>query len=132
MEPDDKIVEIEAAAAPKKSTRWKASADIEDLALSTLAPLVPIQLQASEKRFEEFYQHGYLLYQSGHYNEAKKYFFVLSIGDPKNAKYLFAVAATAHMLKEYGFAITMYSTAAIMDTENPLPLYHCADCFIRA
>jgi type III secretion system low calcium response chaperone LcrH/SycD len=111
--------------------RWKASKDIEDKALSALQGVLPTRLRASTHRLEEFYQRGYLLYQFGRYQEAQPYFHMLVLADAENAKYLTALAACYHMLKDYVSAIQLYTTCMFFEPDNPLPLYHTADCYTK-
>lgn len=110
---------------------WKASPDIEEKALEVLHGILPTRLRASERRLEEFYQRGYLLYQIGRYAEAQPYFNMLVLADPQNPKFLMALGASYHMQKKYASAIQMYSTILYFDPLNPLPLYHAADCYIK-
>jgi type III secretion system low calcium response chaperone LcrH/SycD len=124
--------EIEAMALDEGAKkRWKASPETEDQVLALLKGVLPIRLRANDKRLEEFYQHGYLFYVTGRYKIAKPYFQMLCFGRPDNTKYQMAVAACSHMLKQYPEAISFYTMILYFDTDNPMPLYHIADCYLK-
>ncbi len=51
--------------------------------------------------------------------------------DPVDPKYVLGLAACFHMLKEYKNAIQTYTMCLLLDPQNPIPHYHCSDCFIQ-
>jgi type III secretion system low calcium response chaperone LcrH/SycD len=131
MQPEEKP-ELQAREIDvQEKKRWKASQEIEDECLEILGKVLPTTLRASPARLEQFYDHGYMLYKFGRYNEAHPYFHMLTLADPENGKYLMASAACYHMLKDYASAIQLYSMTMFFEPDNPLPLYHMADCYIK-
>lgn len=88
-------------------------------------------LNLSDEVMEGIYSHAYNMYNRGMYSEASHIFRLLIMLDPVEAKYLMGLGASLHMLKEYKDAAAMYLLCSAYDSENPLPHYHCADCFIK-
>ena len=51
--------------------------------------------------------------------------------DYMTPKYILGLAASMHRLKDYKSAANIYLLCATMDTTNPLPHYHAADCYMQ-
>jgi len=116
---------------PKKKPKRRFKPEIEDAALSIVGQFLPTKLRASEKSMEMLYERGFLLYNSGKFQEALSHFSLLSIADPDNAKYTFGRAACHHMLHEFHKAIELYTMTAIIEPGSPLPFYYSSDCFLK-
>jgi len=80
---------------------------------------------------EGIYAQAYRLYNTGKYADATYLFRLLVMLNATENKYILGLAASLHMLKDYKSAIEAYTLCSIMDPENPLPQYHCSDCFIQ-
>lgn len=85
-----------------------------------------------DELMEVAYQYAYNLFQSGKYPEALPIFTVLHQLDPLEARYLFAVAATHHQLKDYLEAAAHYMIYKYLDPLNPVVSYHLYDCYMQA
>lgn len=113
------------------TTRWKPSPDIEDACIDLLKDIMPLKLRPTDLMIEKYYEKGYNQYKAGRYKQAVPFFQMLTVLNPKQTKYVMALAACFHMLKEYEEAITYYTLAAMFDDLNPLPQYHMAGCLIK-
>lgn len=129
-EPEEKpeLLEMDLHVTKKY---YQPTAKAEEEALMALKGALPTSMRASPARLEEFYQHGYMLYKFGRYKHAETYFHMLVLADPGNPKYLMALAACMHMQKQYLTAVQLYSTVMYFEPDNPMPLYHTADCYIK-
>lgn len=85
----------------------------------------------SNSVLESIYAQAYRLYNTGKYIDAVHLFRMLVIMNATEPKYILGLAACFHMLKEYDNAIQTYTTCSVIDAQNPVPYYHCSDCFIQ-
>ena len=88
-------------------------------------------LNLTDEVMEGIYSHAYNMYNRGMYKEASHIFRLLILLDPLEGRFLMGLGACLHMLKEYKDAAAMYLLCSAYDENNPLPNYHCADCFIK-
>lgn len=88
-------------------------------------------LGISDSDAEHMYAQGYQLYNMGKYKDARNIFSTLMMIAPTESKYLFGHAACSHMLKQYPAAAKVYVQQALIDTKNPIPYYHAADCYLE-
>ena len=89
-------------------------------------------LGMTPEMLEVIYQQGYLLFQSGKYDDALVIFNVLRLLDVTDARFTFAIAGCYHMKKEYLDAAANYLIYHEMDALNPIPPFHLYDCFNKA
>jgi type III secretion system low calcium response chaperone LcrH/SycD len=108
---------------------WKPAKETEEIALAIIKDVLPVELRANEKTFEECYQKACNLYKTGRYNEALPYLHMLNIGNAKEPRYMMAIAACFHMLKNFQEAAQYYILCGFLSEENPIPFYHLADCY---
>jgi type III secretion system low calcium response chaperone LcrH/SycD len=80
---------------------------------------------------EGIYAQAYRLYNTGRYKDSIQLFRLLVSLAPTEEKFILGLGACFHLLKEYSDAIDCYTLCASMNTENPIPLYHIADCLIQ-
>lgn len=80
---------------------------------------------------DSVYAQAYRLYNTGKYEEAIQQFRILIMMNSMETKYILALAACFHMIKDYPNAIQTYTMYSVLDPENPLPHYHTSDCFIQ-
>lgn len=85
----------------------------------------------SDEKVEAIYGQAYRLYNSGKYEEASQIFRLLMVLDSTDSKYMLGLAACLHMMKQYKNAVKVYTIAAILDGNNPIPHFHLSDCFIQ-
>jgi len=111
--------------------RWTPSREIEEQAILALKDALPLEMRASDADLEESYQKAYNLYQSGRFKDALPYFSLLCLARPNVPRFLMALGATYHMLKQYPAAITYYSLGYMLDPNNPRLQYHIADCWLQ-
>ena len=77
---------------------------------------------------ESQYANGYELYQEGRYKEATEAFTSLTILNPYEPKYWFALAAARHLDGDLSEALQAYLLSSAIDEENPTPLLQAARC----
>lgn len=110
--------------------KFEFSKQTQDEALAELEwGGMPTEFRASEAQIEEFYNIAYNMYRSGNYKDAVPILHLLMMGRPSEYKYVFALAACYHMLKQYETAVSYYVLCAVLDPKNPTPHYHEADCW---
>lgn len=81
-----------------------------------------------DSHLEAQYAHGYELYQEGQFEEATRAFTSLSILNPYEPKYWFALAAARHLAGDFAEALQAYLLSSAIDEENPNPLLQAARC----
>jgi type III secretion system low calcium response chaperone LcrH/SycD len=88
-------------------------------------------LHLGDETMEAIYGQGYNLYNQGRYKEASYIFRLLMLLDYMTPKYILGLAASLHRMKEYTTAANVYLLCGTLDSGNPLPHYHAADCYIQ-
>ena len=88
-------------------------------------------LNLTDDTMEAIYGQGYNLYNQGKYKEASYVFRLLMLLDYLTPKYALGLAACLHRMKDYKNAVNAYLLCGALDSKNPLPHYHSADCFIQ-
>ncbi|WP_108624241.1 SycD/LcrH family type III secretion system chaperone [Candidatus Similichlamydia epinepheli] len=90
-------------------------------------------LGLSNENMEAFYAWGFQFFEKKQFGEALQLFKVLTILDPLQWKYRYAVATTLHRQKNYQDAAKAYITSSMLkpDSYTPLPHYYAADCYIE-
>lgn len=78
---------------------------------------------------EYIYSHAYNLYNAGKYKDAIQIFHILMYLDDSDHRFLYGLAACYHMKKEYPKALVLYLGCQLVDPENPVLLWHIADCY---
>lgn len=78
---------------------------------------------------EGIYEHGYRLYQSGHFEQALSVFRFLKEFDGTDPRFYFSIAATLHQMKQFEEAAGNYFIYVNLEHNNPLGYYHMSDCF---
>ena len=76
------------------------------------------------------YSLAFSYYSTGRYDEALKLFKFLVLFDHLSQKFWIGLGSTHQMLKSYDEAIKAYAQAAILDLNNPKPMYYAAICHI--
>jgi type III secretion system low calcium response chaperone LcrH/SycD len=88
-------------------------------------------LQLGDDTMEAIYSQGYNLYNQGRYQEASYIFRLLMLLDYMTTKYILGLGACMHRMKNYKDAANIYLLCSTLDTTNPLPHFHAADCYIQ-
>jgi type III secretion system low calcium response chaperone LcrH/SycD len=111
----------------------KFNNETKELAFMVAEGSLSPSMMASEAQLEEFYERGCNLYNTGSYKGALPYFNLLNVSNPKDPRFLMAIAACYHMLKDYKKASEMYSFCIMVDTQrkSPYPCYHLSDCLMK-
>ena len=113
------ITEEEAAGiAENLLGLWKAG--------GTLAQAMGL----SPRECEAMYAYGHALYAQGKYNDAFKIFAQLVSYDHMDARYQLALASALQMTKRYEEALQQYMIVTVMRLDDPVPVYHCAECLL--
>lgn len=134
MESDPKSERIKKGAETVGQS-WKVDTkmDVSELMTEFMekksVPKEALDMRAQE--LEAVYGQAYRLYNTGKFKDAVDLFRLLIMAEPAESKYALGMAACFHMLKEFTNAVKAYSLYALMDTENPIPYFHQADCFIQ-
>lgn len=84
-----------------------------------------------EEKIEALYGQAYRLYNTGKYQDAIHIFRMLILLNPPQGKYMLGLAACFHMLKDWENAVKVYMICSMVDSENPIPLFHSSDCYIQ-
>jgi type III secretion system low calcium response chaperone LcrH/SycD len=79
---------------------------------------------------EALYSVAYNMYGAGKYQDSVRMFGILGLLDPMDYRFIFGAASSAHMLGQYVLAAMQYQLAAAMDSENPTPMLHTAECLL--
>jgi len=80
---------------------------------------------------ENLYAYGNNLFSSGNYKKAQQLYMGLCYLKPIEPRFLFALGATYHKMKDYPNAIYGYVHSANVDKENPQPMFYLYDCFMQ-
>lgn len=88
-------------------------------------------LGLTDAMVEGIYGQAYRLYNTGKYKDASQLFRLLLMINSSEPKYVMGLAACFHLLKEYQSAVDTYALLGVIDAQNPIPFYHCSDCFIQ-
>lgn len=87
-------------------------------------------MEISDDVIDEIYEHGYHFFQSGKFKDALAIFNVLNqLVGGSDPRYVFAIAATHHHMKNYHEAAGYYMLYEALHPTDPLPYYHLYDCF---
>ena len=106
------------AAAENMIGLWKSG--------GTLAQAMGLTADACEA----MYAHGHSLYAQGKYNDAFKIFAQLVAYDHMDSRYQMALASAMQMTRRYEEALQQYMIVTVMRIDDPVPVYHCAECLI--
>lgn len=88
-------------------------------------------MRISNSTLENIYSQAYNLYNTGKYIEASHLFRLLVLMNGIEPKYSLGLAACLHMAKDYKAAIQLYTVCATLSPQDPIPFYHCSDCFLQ-
>lgn len=88
-------------------------------------------LEFTDQMMEDLYQMAYHLYNSGKFGQALDIFRHLMILDFKSYRYALGTAACCHQMEDYPAALLAYTTAFLNEVNNPVPLYHGAECLME-
>ena len=89
-----------------------------------------IEKGIDDAQLNAVYSLAFSYYSTGRYDEALKLFKFLVMFDHLSQKFWTGLGSTHQMLKNYDEAIAAYAQAAILDLENPKPMYYAAICHI--
>ncbi len=92
--------------------------------------LMKAELGLEQNDIEAIYAVTYNVYSSGKYAEAMKLFGILSLLDPTDFRFVFGGASCLQMMGEYLTASVYFQLAGGLDTENPAPMLHTAECLL--
>lgn len=85
----------------------------------------------SEEMVEHMYFYGFRLYNNGQYKQACNVFQGLHALAPDETRFLLALAASYHRLKNYPQAVQFYYELAVKEPGDPLPFYYMYDCYYK-
>ncbi|MDB5839527.1 MAG: CesD/SycD/LcrH family type secretion system chaperone [Herminiimonas sp.] len=93
---------------------------------NTLASLLGI----SEESQEALYALGYNLYNQGRYDDAMHTFGFLLLHNHRDRRFYKGFGSCLQMQKRYQDALKYYGIASIMDLNDPVPVFHSAECLL--
>lgn len=124
---DEAITKVEPNATAEEKAKFK---EIIARVVNENAPLGEL-MGVTPQIKDIIYSQAVRLFKTGQYKQASVAFALLSSLDPENPIYTFGYAATHHMLKNFADAILAYKTAFYLDINNPMALFHIADCYVK-
>ncbi|MCX6957336.1 MAG: SycD/LcrH family type III secretion system chaperone [Verrucomicrobiae bacterium] len=93
---------------------------------------VPLYLSRglTEQDLDALYIIAYNLYSEKKYQRAVKIFETISFYNHFDKRGWIGTAACYQVLGRYNDAILCYSSASLIDIEDPLPIFHSIECYI--
>lgn len=79
---------------------------------------------------EALYRLGYGLYEQGRYSDSFKVFSLLVMQDHLEPRYVFGLGCACQMLGRHVDALQHYMAVAVARVDDPLPIFHAAECLI--
>lgn len=86
----------------------------------------------SEEALEVLYAFAYRFYRDGLYEKARDFFRYLTLIAAEDQRHWVGLAGASQMLKDLDQALQAYSFAAILDSKDPLPHFHAAECYFKS
>ncbi|EXJ15656.1 SycD/LcrH family type III secretion system chaperone [Imhoffiella purpurea] len=84
----------------------------------------------AREELEAVYGIAYNSYAGGDYQKARKLFQFLCFFDHLERKYWLGLGGCRQMLEDYAPAIEAYTFAMLLDSSDPAPPFHAAECHI--
>ena len=84
----------------------------------------------TSRECEAMYTHGHALYGQGKYEDAFKVFAQLVAYDHMDTRYQMALASAMQMTRRYELALQHFMIVTVMRLDDPVPVYHCAECLL--
>ena len=107
-----------ARAAENLTVLWRSGGTLGDA------------LDITADECEALYAFGHAQYQQGKYSEAFKAFAQATIYSHLEPRYQEAAGSAAQMLGRYEDALRHYLAVTVMRLDDPMPVYHCAECLL--
>lgn len=85
----------------------------------------------NKEQIEQIYTVAYYQYDSGDYKNAQKTFQMLCLLDHFQGRFFLGLGACSQQLEQYQTAIESYQSAAVIDFEDPRPIYYLGECYIK-
>jgi type III secretion system low calcium response chaperone LcrH/SycD len=105
---------------------------IAELAYQALTKNIPFYLLngLTKRQMDALYVQGYDLYSQAKYKEALPFFQALTFYNYLDQAGWLGAAGCYEMLKKHEQAISLYSFAAILNLDDPIPALHSFDCYL--
>ena len=84
----------------------------------------------TDQEREALYHLGHGLYEQGRYDDSFKVFSLLVMQDHLEPRYVFGLGCACQMLGRYTDALQHYMAVAVARVDDPLPIFHAAECLI--
>lgn len=106
--------------------------NIEEIFRPLLKDGVPLYLSrgVSEKDLDALYVMAYNLYAEKKYQEALQIFQAIVFYNHFDKRGWIGTGACCQLLHRYRDAISSYAYASLINSEDPLPLFHAIECYI--
>lgn len=89
---------------------------------------LPSSTRLSAQETESIFTLAYNLLSQGHHDKARKFFSLLTLYRPDEARYLLGLAVSYQMLQRYDEAIAAYAFASGIETGKPEHMLSIAEC----
>lgn len=82
----------------------------------------------TEKHYETMYAKAHQLYTLEQYEDAGKVFGFLATNNPYDRRFMMGLGACLQMQGKWADAIGSYTMCVALDMEDPVPVFHVAEC----
>jgi type III secretion system low calcium response chaperone LcrH/SycD len=82
----------------------------------------------TDSHYELMYAKAHQLYTLEQYEEAGKVFGFLATNNPYDLRFMMGLGAALQMQGKYADAIGSYTMCIALDMQNPVPVFHVAEC----
>lgn len=84
----------------------------------------------TDRECEAMYAMGHGFYAQGRYQDAFKIFAQLVAYNHLESRYQMGLASAMQATKRYEEALQQYMIVTVMRLDDPIPVYHCAECLL--
>lgn len=88
-------------------------------------------LAIPKEQIAHLYGYAYNIFSKGDYVGAREIFKVLLMLDPMTIGFAVSLGVCHQRLKDYELALMYYMYSAMMNPEDPVPLFYAYDCFLK-
>ena len=87
-------------------------------------------MDLSQNDIESLYTTGYNYYEAKQFDKALTTFQLLCLMDHVDKRFYMGLGASRQMLGQYKEALEAYGYVVMLDIDDPVPLYHLAECHL--
>ena len=82
----------------------------------------------TDRHYETMYAKAHQLYSLEQYEDAGKVFGFLCTNNPYDRRFMLGLGASLQMQGKWADAIGSYTMSVALDMEDPIPVFHIAEC----